>query len=362
MGNRPSYFARNWKLILNIITVAALLGLVYLIRHQIIETFHNLHRVNLWWIASMIPIQILNYHAQTKLYQGLFKVVGNKLRFWPVYRVALELNFVNHVFPSGGVSGISYFGVRLRRGDITGGKATLVQAMKLALVFISFEVLLVVGLVFMAGEGRINNLVILAASSISTLMFVGTLVFIYVIRSDYRIKATFSGLTNFINTAVRAVFPRKREVLNLARVERVVEEFHHNYKVIERNYKQLKGPFWWALVINATEVGAIYVVYIAFGEWVNLGAVILAYAVANFAGLVSVLPGGVGIYEALMTGVLAASGVPAALSLPVTVMYRVINTLIQVPPGYYLYHRSLHGIDSKNDDVHLEVRPNNDAS
>ena len=56
----------------------------------------------------------------------------------------------------------------------------------------------------------------------------------------------------------------------------------------------------------------------------------------------SVLPGGVGIYEALMTGVLAAAGIPAALSLPVTVMYRVINTIIQLPPGYILYHNNLH--------------------
>jgi uncharacterized protein (TIRG00374 family) len=84
------------------------------------------------------------------------------------------------------------------------------------------------------------------------------------------------------------------------------------------------------------------VVYIAFDAYVNVGAVILAYAVANFAGLVSVLPGGVGIYEALMTGVLIAAGIPARLSLPVTIMYRVLNTLLQVPPGYALYHRTLH--------------------
>jgi uncharacterized membrane protein YbhN (UPF0104 family) len=68
----------------------------------------------------------------------------------------------------------------------------------------------------------------------------------------------------------------------------------------------------------------------------------LAYAVANFAGLVSVLPGGVGIYEGLMTLVLTATGVPSRLSLPVTVMYRVLNTIVQLPPGYYFYHRTLH--------------------
>src|SRR6185369_16914036 len=97
----------------------------------------------------------------------------------------------------------------------------------------------------------------------------------------------------------------------------------------------------YALVADATEIAAVYVVYIAFGEWVNIGAVILAYGIANFAGLVSVLPGGIGIYEALMTTVLAATGVPARLSLPVTVMYRVLNSLIQLPPGYYFYHQAI---------------------
>jgi uncharacterized protein (TIRG00374 family) len=88
-------------------------------------------------------------------------------------------------------------------------------------------------------------------------------------------------------------------------------------------------------------VAAVYVVYIAFGKLVNIGAVILAYGVANFAGLVSVLPGGVGVYEALMTAVLASTGIPAGVSLPATVMYRVLNTLIQIPPGYIFYQKTL---------------------
>jgi uncharacterized membrane protein YbhN (UPF0104 family) len=74
---------------------------------------------------------------------------------------------------------------------------------------------------------------------------------------------------------------------------------------------------------------------------VNIGAIVLAFAVANFAGLVSVVPGGYGVYEGLMTAVLATAGISPALSLPVTVMYRVLNTLLQIPPGYVLYHQAL---------------------
>jgi len=68
----------------------------------------------------------------------------------------------------------------------------------------------------------------------------------------------------------------------------------------------------------------------------------IADAIANLAGLIAILPAGVGIYEGLMTAILAAAGVPAGLSIPVTVMYRVLSMTIQLPPGYFLYYRYLH--------------------
>lgn len=340
-----SFIKKRWKLILNIVTALALVGLVFAIRDQLIDTLRNLEKVNAWMLLLLIPIQLLNYHGQTKLYQGLFAVVGNKLKYKFLFKAALELNFINHVFPSGGVSGISYFGVRLRNDEITGGKATLIQIMKLMLLIVSFELLLIAGLLFLAIGNKANDFTILVTSTITTLMVIGTLAFVMIIGSKRRISATFTFLTKTINRILHFFRPKNPETISIARVETAFEELHGNYKTIESKWRELKMPFLWALVANVTEVASIYVVYIAFGEWVNVGAVILAYAVANFAGLVSVMPGGVGIYEALMTGVLVAAGIPAAVSLPVTVMYRVLNTIIQLPPGYILYHRALRSGD-----------------
>ena len=350
-----SFIKRRWKLILNLVTAAALIIFIYAIRHQLADTVQNLARVHAWALLLMLPVQWLNYHAQTKMYQGLFALVGNKLKYRFLFRTSLELNFVNQVFPSGGVTGISYFGVRMRNNEITGGKATLVQIMKLGLLFLSFEILLVLGLFLLAIGDQANDIVILVTSSISTLMIAGTVGFALIIGSQHRIRATFRSITLFINKLIHLVRPRHPETINIARIQSMVIELHSNYKLITANYRQLRGPFLWALLVNVTEVLKIYVVYLAFGEWVNIGAVILAYSVANFAGLVSIMPGGVGIYEALMTGVLAAAGVPAKLSIPVTVMYRVFSTLIQLPLGYYFYHQTIHGTqdeESKRKEMH----------
>ena len=108
--SKHSFLRRQWKLLLNIVTIVALLVLVIAIHNQLIATFKNLAKVDAWFLVLMVPIQIVNYHAQAKQYQHLFSVVGNKLKYWFLVRVSLELNFINHVFPSGGVSGIPISG------------------------------------------------------------------------------------------------------------------------------------------------------------------------------------------------------------------------------------------------------------
>jgi len=213
--------------------------------------------------------------------------------------------------------------------------------MKIALYIVAYEVLLIFGLLALASKGRVNNLVILVATALSTLLIVGTFLFAYIVGSRSRINSFFTTLTRVLNRIIHVVRPKYPETINIEGARRLFDDFHANYKTIKDSSSQLKAPFWYSLLADITEIGTLYVVYIAFGHFVNIGAVILAYGIANFAGLISVLPGGVGIYEGLMTAVLASTGIPVGVSLPVTVMYRVLNTLIQIPPGYYLYHKAI---------------------
>lgn len=335
--------SKHWKRGLTIVTILALLVLAYVVRKQLGDTIDNLGKVNAWALLLLIPLQIVNYHAQTKLYQSMFLIVQEKLRYRSLYRLALELNFVNNVFPSGGVSGFSYFSLRLKSGaGVSGAKATIIQLMKYVMMFVSFQVLLGLGLIMLSFSGRVNGVVILVASSLVTLLAISTMLLGFVVGSKRRIQWFLTRLTKVANRIIHIVRPKYPETINISKAQTVFTELHENYKILQRQPKNLVRPLFYSLLANTVEVLSIYVVYIAFGSWVNPGAVIIGYAIANVAGLVSVLPGGVGIYEALMTAVLAASGVPAGVSLPVTVMYRVLSMAIQLPPGFILYNRAVH--------------------
>ena len=328
-------------MILNVITIVALVILVIGLRHQLGDTIADLKKVNAWTLLLIIPIEYVNYYAQTKQYQYLFKIVDENLDFKYLFKFALELNFVNHVFPSGGLSGISFFGLRLRSKGIRAGKSTLVQLMKLVLIFSSFEILLFIGMITLSVSGRVDNLVIFIGTALTVSVVILTGLFLYVVSDHERIKNFFRLATRAINRLVRVIRPGRPDAISLERVKPLFDELHSGFGLFKSKYKQLQKPFWYALLANITEIAVIYVVFLAFGKWVNVGAVILAYAVANTAGFVSVLPGGVGVYEVLMTAVLVIGGVPAALSISAIVMYRVLNTILQLPPGFYYYHRNL---------------------
>lgn len=344
-----TFFRRYWKWILNIVTIVALLGLAYAIRDQLVETVQNLANVNAWWLLLIFPLLAVGYHAQAKMYQRMFEITGTKLSYRSLLKVSLELNFVNHVFPSGGVTGISYFGLRMKALGARAAQATLVQTMKLVLIVLSFELLLFSGMFILAVNGKASNLVMFTGTVLAMSVLVGTGMFAYIIGTKARINGFFTAVTKSLNKIIQVVRPTHPETIKINKARKAFDDFHESYLQLKSKRKELTAPFWWGFIYNLTEVLIIYVVYIAFGEFVNLGAIILAYAVANFAGLVSVLPGGIGIYEGLMTAVLATAGIPPSLSLPVTVMYRVINTVIQVPPGYYFYHVAIHShaVDEK---------------
>ncbi len=338
-----SWLVRRWKLVINILTLFILVLLIFFTRHQIVSTLSDLGHVNAVLLILLIPIEILNYHAQTKIYKGLFKIVGNNLSYKFLYRASLELNFVNHVFPSGGLTGISYFSLRLRQGKNLGsGKVTMIHLIKIIMYVLSFEIILIFGAFSLAIMGRVNELVVLVVGALSMLIVLMTLGFIFVAGNRSRIDVFMTWLAKTINQLIHFLRPSSsNEVINISQLKKLFEDFHDTYETLKSNLSEIKQPFLYSFLADLTEVAAVYVVYMAFGQYVNVGAIIIAYGIANFAGLVSVLPGNIGIYEGIMTVVLAITGIPPGVSLPITIMYRVLNTLIQVPPGYLLYHLAL---------------------
>jgi uncharacterized protein (TIRG00374 family) len=333
--------SKQVKVVINVVTIVALGLLIYYSWPQIVNGLKEILGAKISIVLLIIPLQLINYFVIAKFYQSYFKNGGQNLPMRFMYRVALELNFVNHVFPSGGVAGFSYLGLRMRKQGIPVAYTTLAQTMRFGLTFISFLIILFFGMFLLSfGSGKSGGAVAMFIGlSVAFLTLFAVLVFSYLISSENRIKSFTAFLPRIANRLSKRLV--RKSYFNVERVERLCTNLHNDFVKMRRDWRNLKMPFVWALLINITEIGTIYLAYIALGQLVNPGAVILAYSVASFAGLVSILPGGIGVYEALMTGVLASAGVAKALALSATLIYRIVCMIVFLPVGFILYQLSL---------------------
>lgn len=328
---------KSFKLWINVFTFVGLGLLIYFSRSQIVDTFEKMADLNYFWLILILPLQFLNYLSVAKFYKTYLKGLGESVPLKKLYSIALEINFMNNVFPSGGVSGFGYLRSRFKRFGISTSKSTLTQLSRHTLTFFSFIVYLLFAIFMLAIFGNASRIMVLVSVIIIFLVITGAALTIYLISSANRIKKFTAYLPNLINKIFNIFKQKKQPTINVERIETTFVQLHGDYQSIRKNLKALKKPFFWTMMMNLTELSTIFVVYLAFGSLVNPGAIIVAYAVASMAGLVSILPGGVGVYEGLMTAILASAGIPKALALSATLVYRVLTMVIFLPIGFVLY-------------------------
>lgn len=230
----------HWKVILNIVTFLGFALLIYVVRHQIAESFRTIGDIK-WPLLLLLPVwQIINYDAYARQNQDLFAILGQKISYKFLYKVNLELNFVNHVFPSGGVSGFSYYSLRMKDKGVTGTQASLVQLMRFVLVYVAFIFLLLLAMFMLSFSGSVNRFVLLAGGSITTLIVIGTIGMAFIIGRKQRISAFFGFLTKTLNKLIHVIRPKYPETISVVRVKEIFEDLHDNYALIKNDYSALK--------------------------------------------------------------------------------------------------------------------------
>ena len=91
-------------------------------------------KADTWLLLLLVPFQILVYFAGGEMIFSYLRdknLIHHISRFEQT-RIALELNLVNHIFPSGGVSGISYTSWRMHKLGVSSARSTFAQVIRVA--------------------------------------------------------------------------------------------------------------------------------------------------------------------------------------------------------------------------------------
>lgn len=331
---------RQW---LNVITVALIVIILVFSRHELYAAWQLLSKVNLWIFLLVIPVQFLSYYAAGATIFSYLRAKGDlqHVRSIETARMALELNFVNHVLPSGGVSGASYMTWRLGKLGVSSGRATLAQVVRFGVTFAAFLALLLVAVVLITLDGNINRLTILVSGALASSIIFGSIVVAYVIGSQRRLHSFSRFLDRVINGTARKVLRRKRALVKPSVITKFFEELHEDYLSLRGDPRILLKPFWWGIAFNLFEVGLFVVTFLALGTFVNPAPVLIAVGIASFLSIFLVTPGGAGGYEALMILFLSSAGVTPGVAVAGVLLARVTLILLTIASGYVFYHQAL---------------------
>ncbi len=332
---------RAW---LSLATVFLLIIILFASRHELLRAWELLSQVNLWVLLLMIPLQILVYYAGGEMIFSYLRGKGQILKTnrRELVRIALEGNFVNHVLPSGGVSGVSYLTWRLGSLGVLPGRATMAQVVRHASGFFAFGALLLLSLFLVTLDGTLNRWIILASATLFGLMTVTILTGIYLLSSKARIDRFASQIYRILNVITRRVtFGRRRKLLKESTVENFLEDMHRDFLELKSDKKLLKKPLLWGVVHTLGDAGLFMVAFWALGEVFNPAPVLIAYGVATLVGFFVLTPGGAGAYEAVMVTFLAFAGIAGGVAIAGIVLARVIILIGTIALGYIFYQHAL---------------------
>jgi uncharacterized protein (TIRG00374 family) len=332
---------RGW---LTIITTVLLVVVVFFAWPEIVRAWRLLDSINLWILVLLIPVQFFSYYATGGMIFSYLRSKGDlkDMKHGSMTRLALELNFVNHVLPSGGAAGFSYLSWILTRHNVSVGRSTMAQIIRFALTFVSFLLILVVAVIALTIDHQIDRTIILLCSGLAVLCVGGTFFAIWLIGSKARLERFSGRLTRFVNRIVTFFTRgRKKEAVKLASISGFFIELHDDYLAIRKDRRILIKPFIWAALANLADVALLWIAFLALGYAVNPALLFVAFGLASIASAVSVTPGGAGVYETIMITFLASSAVPADVAIAGTLIARVTLVLGTILFGYVFYQLTI---------------------
>jgi len=328
---------RGW---LTIVTLVLLTVVVVAAWPEIQKAAGLLSQVNIAILLLLIPIQFASYYATGGMIFSYLRAKGEikHMGHGAMTRLALELNFVNHILPSGGAAGFSYLAWVLSRQKVSVSRSTMSQIVRFTLTFISFVLLLCVAMIILTFNHQIDRTIVLVGSALVVVAVGGTLFGIWLIKSLPRLRRFSAWLTKVSNKFITWITRGKKK--NLVKAEVLLEFFdglHDDFMAIRRDRRILIKPFIWAIIANILDVSLIWVSFWALGFTVDPALLFVAFGIASIAGAVSVTPGGAGVYEAVMVAFLAASGVSAEVAIAGTLLARVTLLSGTILFGYIFY-------------------------
>jgi uncharacterized protein (TIRG00374 family) len=292
---------------------------------KVVSAWPKLFHLSFFWLFMMLLAEIVSFACAATLLRILLRT---KLWF-SVVAALLVGNAVTNVLPAGDVAGAGVQFQMLSMGGIDSAQAGGGLAVSAIIGLAGLFILPVCAVPAILGGVPISP-------GLEHAAILGIVGFVLIIGAGAILLTTDRPLMKLASAAERLLnaLPKRKKQKTTDLGERLVQERNLVRTNLGRRWRE-------AVLLIGGRIGFDYIALLAAlratGARPNAPLVVLAYAATAVIALFPITPGGLGVVEASLSGLLVLAGVPSGRAIIATLAYRLVTYWLPIFAGGGIY-------------------------
>ena len=274
-----------------------------------------------WWVAVALMLQAGTYVCAGGIWGAVSSNAGHRLRLLQLARLAIEKLSIDHIMPSGGMSGNLVVASAMRRLGLPASVATEALLIDILAYYVAYALVTGTAFVVLWIHHDVQPFILTLVIAFSALLASVPVAVWWLLRHRNWKPGPRLGRLKLVNVVLEAV-----EGVSPDRI---------------RQPQLLSTATALNLAIFVLDSATLWTLLRATGTDAHALTAFVGLVMGSLAGTVSLLPGGIGSFEAGCTASLALLGVPVEAALTGTLFLRGLTLWVPMIPGIVLARRDL---------------------
>jgi uncharacterized membrane protein YbhN (UPF0104 family) len=276
------------------------------------ELAHIAERAQPWWLAIAIVLQALTYLAQGETWRVVTRAAGVAVPLPMAFKLSLAKLFIDQALPSAGISGTVVVAKALEQRGVSRAVVMAAVVVDSVSYYAAYVLTLAVALFITVVGGHASPLIMAAA-----LFFV---IFSVVLTSAVLV---LSGRSSVGPKWLKRVPLLKHALALLGEAD----------PKLARSLPLIFKSGLFQLAIFLLDCATVWVLIRSLGEVASPTGVFASFMISTLLRTIGIFPGGLGTFEATSVLTLKLAGVPVAVALASTLLFRGLSFWLPMLPG-----------------------------
>lgn len=285
------------------------------------KQMHQVLRQARWgWVLVALCSTTASYISLSYSFAIACRIFGIQMKWRELLEVSFISNVLNNLMTSGGAAGYSLRLLVMRHRGQTVADITAASLFHTYFNTFAILVLLPTGLTHLLTVRSVSTGGVIGIGAVVVLALVLLVLATAMMFSSAIRAAAFRRLSGLVHRLTR------RDIgPSLAEFDSAVS---HGVKAVR---KKPAGLIWLIALVMSDWTASLFTLgfcFSALGKTLTLGELVTGFAIGVTAGLVSMVPGGIGVQDTSMAGIYALLGVPLEIAILAPVLFRIVYYLI----------------------------------